>query len=313
MTKAFIATNWKKKIAFMPIEDSFDYTDYPIDIDSSSFSAVADGVTRDPTEYLPNLNTIKGKIQFSLKYPKPSPAKIAADIFTQAFPLVMRDYEPEHRDEKAIKSAFGEANNRIKKWNNQNTPNPDYVLNDFAGCVAAGISQYWHSISWGYLADCGIAIFDEKGNLKFRTEDQGPEKYDKYFWQDKRLEKIDWRNPEARKIIRKEYRNNPLEKHSFGVLTGEEKAMNYVRTGTQELIPNEHLIIYTDGLEPIIFSQEFSDKLKENDIKGLAKLCKHKVMTEGTLIHYKKPMPKKFEDYLREKLVMRMGLTDPLI
>ena len=282
MVQGFIATNIKKKIALMPTEDSFS-----MDLKNRIF-AVADGVTRDPYEFLPDIHTLLGKIRFSFGYPRPSPAEIASDIFTQTFPLVLRDYELANRDENAIRTAFEEANKKIGEWNAQHTPNPDYVLEDFAGCVASGAQLNQGLIYLGFLTDCGVAIFDEKGNLKFRTENQGPDKHDKYIWQDERLQKIDWRNPEARKIVRKDYRNNPSEEHSFGVLTGEKTAMHYVRTATQEIKPNEHLIVYSDGLEPIIFSGEFADKLRQRDFKGLENLCKQKVKTEGTLIqHYK--------------------------
>ncbi|MDP2649773.1 MAG: hypothetical protein Q8P10_02925 [bacterium] len=284
MTNGFIASNKKKKIAFMPTEDSFS-------IDSKNgILAVADGVTRDPYEFLPDMKTLMGKIRFSFGYPRPSPAKIASDIFTQTFPLVLRDYELANRDENAIRKAFEEANKKIGEWNAQNMPNPDYVLRDFAGCVASGTQLNKGLVYLGFLTDCGVAIFDEKGNLRFRTENQGPDKHDKYIWQDEKLQKIDWKNPEARRIVRRDYRNNPSEEHSFGVLTGEETAMHYVKTATQEIKPNESLIVYSDGLEPIIFSGEFADKLRQKDVKGLENICKQRVKTEGTLIYHSEPL-----------------------
>ena len=66
--------------------------------------------------------------------------------------------------------------------------------------------------------------------------------------------------------------------------------MHYVRTATAEIKPNEHLIVYTDGLEPIIFSSEFADKLRQRNFKGLENLCKQRVRTEGTLIYHSEPL-----------------------
>ena len=60
--------------------------------------------------------------------------------------------------------------------------------------------------------------------------------------------------------------------------------MHYVRTGEQEIKSGDYLLVYSDGLEPMIFSEDFRNKLNQEDIKGLAKLCKKKVKTEGTLI-----------------------------
>ena len=276
MIQRFTVENWKLRVVRYPIEDSYSFDG------ENKIIAVADGVTRDPTEYLPNIKTLSGKLQFALNYPKPSPAKKAADIFTRIFPEVIRDFK--ERDEKAIKEAFIEANRRIGKWNDHNIKNVDYLVHDFAGCVASGTSEKSGFVHYGYLTDCGIAIFDENGNLRFRTEDEGPTKKDKYIWQDERLQGIDWMNPEARRIVRKNYRNNTIEKHSFGVLTGEESAISYVRIGTQEIKLNENLIVYSDGLEEIIFSNEFASKLRNKDFTGLRRLCENKVSTEGTLV-----------------------------
>jgi len=276
MIKGFTARNWKLKLLGHPQEDS-----YSIDKENGIFS-VADGVTRDPLLYLPDITTLSGKLKFIRNYPKQSPAKIAADIFCNFFPLVLSDFLD--KNEHAMRVAFEESNKRIGEWNKENIPNSDYLLNDFAGCVSAGMSINDGVISWGYLTDCGMAILNENGDVKFRTENQGPDKYDKHIWKDKRLIGFDWRNPRTRKIIRKHYRNNPEEKSSFGVLTGEETAMDYVRTGRQEISPQDYLLVYSDGLEPIIFSGQFADMIRKQNVGGMEKLCKKNVKTEGTLI-----------------------------
>ncbi len=273
-TRQLIAENWKLKLFKHPTEEA-----YRVDTEIGAI-AVADGVTRDPMKYLPS--GFLGKLKFMWYYPKPSPAKKSADIFCETFPLVLKDFDT--KDEKAVRKAIEEANNRIGYWNTQNIPNVDYVTNDFAGCVASGTVEQKGIISWGFLTDCGVAIFDEKGNLRFRTESEDPHRLDKYIWQDSQIEGKSWNQPEVRVRIRSHYRNNPNEKHSFGVLTGQKEAMSYVRAGTQEIRPNDYLAVYTDGLEPIIFSGGFADKLKERDIDGLERLCKKGVRTEGTLV-----------------------------
>jgi len=276
MIKGFSARNWKLRLMGHPSEDS-----YSIDEKNRIFS-VADGVTRDPLLYLPDITTLGGKLKFARSYPKQSPAKMSADIFCNVFPIVLSDFRD--KDENAVRVAFGESNKKIGEWNKNNIPCPNYLLNDFAGCVSAGVSIEKGVINWGYLTDCGVTIFDKNGDIRFRTENQGPDKYDKNIRKDKRLTGLDWRNPRAREVIRKYYRNNPKEENSFGVLTGEETAMHYVRTGRKEIMPEEYLIVYSDGLEPIIFSGQFADKIREQNIRGIEKLCKRNVKTEGTLI-----------------------------
>ncbi len=274
MIKGFIFENWKLKLLRHPVEDS-----YKINKEGKIIS-VADGVTRDPMEYLGN--GLFDKINFTLKYPKPSPAKIASNIFCDTFEKVLENFYI--RDEKSVKEAFKEANNEIKKWNKENILSLDYILNDFAGCVASGISEQRGVISWGYLTDCGIAIFNTKGDLRFRTEDEGPHRLDKIFLLDDKIKGKSWSQPEVRKRIRSHYRNNPDEYYSFGVLTGEESALNYVRTGSEEIAPGDFLFVYTDGMEPIISSGDFSEKLRHNDFYGMSKLCRQNVKTEGSFV-----------------------------
>lgn len=269
MIIGFNAESKEHKKNGIPIEDSFGFDK------KKSFLAVADGVTRDPVEVLPET-----KAEFAVNYPNPSPAKITSDIFTEQF-LKIRNYNL-----KSVRLAFKYANDKIRNWNRLHIPKPDYLTRDLAGCVASGAiiqgNQFWY----GFICDCGIAVFDESGKLKFRTQDEGPAKHDKYIWRDKRLQNISWRKPKARRIIREYYRNNPLEKHSFGVLTGQSNALRYIRAGSGRLKKGDILVVYTDGLEPIIFSEEFSNILRRKDLNGLKPLCRQKVKTEGSLVIY---------------------------
>lgn len=274
--------HWKKKLGRIPTEDSFS-----TGIIVKDKLCVADGVTRDPFEVLPDLKTLRGQFQFAWNYPKPSPAKVAADIFTSTIPFVLKDYFPQNRNEFAVYESFKEANHEIREWNNKNIPCVDYLVNDFAGCVGACAAVVGDVVYYGFITDSGIAVFNEEGNLQMRTENQGPNKHDKYIWQDERLKDTSWRNPEVRKIIRSEYRNKSYQEHSFGVLTGEENAMEYVRTGKWEISRGENLFVYTDGLEKTIYSPEFSKAIRDGNESDLFNLCQRQVKSEGTMIRYK--------------------------
>lgn len=255
MLQGFTIESKKHKSLALPVEDSFAFDRKKLIL------AVADGVTRDIKE-------------------KPSPARVVADLFTGTFTFKASP------SERAIRDAFLKANDAIHAWNKINIPNPDYAPNDFAGCVASGAVVNGNEVYYGFICDCGIALFNKNGKLIFRTENQGPDKHDKFIWQDNRLKGIDWKNPEARRIIRKFYRNNPSEVHSFGVLTGEPKAMDYVHVGKRKLNNGDLLLAYTDGLELTIFSKEFSEKVKKGDLEGMKKLCQANVRSEGTLVYY---------------------------
>ena len=285
MTRGFIAENWKLRLLKHPIEDAFN-----IDPKVGAI-AVADGITRDPMSYLPNMKTLGGKLSFVWNYPRPSPAKRAADLFCETFPAALMDFG---KDENGIIEAFRAANRQIKEWNHRTIPYPNYTINDFAGCVSAGTvqdSKDKNIIHWGYIADCGLSVIDEKGNVIFKTKDDGPSKYDKHIWASDRLKGLNWRDPDARRIVRSMFRNNPEEEHSYGALTGETGAMPYINTGTIELRPIDILLVYSDGVEEILFNKEgdingeAADKIKNRDFRGLEKLCRRNVRNEGTLVY----------------------------
>lgn len=279
MATAISIKNWKLRLARIPREDA-----YSID-ETNKIIAAADGVTRDPMRYLADKKTLRGQIELAWYYPRPSPSAIVSKLFCQTFPEFLRQYKPENRNEDAVAKSIAESNKLTHAWHRTNIPSPDYLTNDFAGCVAAVTSTYQDAVTLGFLTDAGVAIFHENGELKFRTENEGPDKFHDKIWEDPRLKNLVWEDPRARAIIRCDYRNNPTEPNSFGVLTGENSAMHYVRTATQEIKPGEILVVYTDGLEKVIFSDEFAAALRTKSFLDINDLARTRVKTEGTLVY----------------------------
>ena len=286
MIKGFTKENWKAKLARLPVEDAYLFDN------RENIMVVADGVTRDPCMYLPKVNSLLGKVRWALKYPRPSPAREAAEISVKAGYSMMNSFPPHNRNPDAAEIALKQMNREIRQYGHKEFAFNDYLVNDFPGAVAALACIKEDSVVWGYICDCGVAVIDEKGNTKFRTEDEGPKLKDKGIWQDIRLSRFvkekgkenAWINPSIRKIIRSEYRNNPDSPYSFGVLTGERSAEYFLKTGEEEIEPTDSVLVYTDGLEQVVFSGEFADKIRQKDFKGLEELCQSKVRTEGTLI-----------------------------
>jgi len=285
MIYGFSVKNLDLEINKRPLEDSF-YVDR-----ENNIICVADGVTRDW-----DLNR---DLKFEENYPNPSPARIVADIFCKSFCDFLKQKKQENTfNEVYIKDAFEYSNNLIQKWNQENISEPDYLLNDLAGCVSAGMVFIKDIVYWGYICDCGICIFDKDFNLKFKTKDEGPNLKHSLIWKDPRLINTDFNNPESRKILRKDYRNNLNEKNSFGVLTGEKSAMNYVKFGKVSIDLGDFIFIYSDGISDIIFNNnklnsDFLKLLKSkkwiNNFDKLRTFCLNRVGTEGTLVIFGKP------------------------
>ncbi len=164
----FTKENWKAKLIKLPVEDA-----YLIDEKEKIF-AVADGITRDCLNGIAATPNRKGAWNIFWDYPRPSPAKTAADISCETSLKVLRDYNPQNRDEKAIWNAIEEGNKNVKIHQEKNFLEINYLENDFPGCVIAVACQYENQVYYGFIADCGIAIFNKKGVLKKRTPNEGP-------------------------------------------------------------------------------------------------------------------------------------------
>ena len=241
----------------LPIEDSFKIHNTK----ALKIITVADGITRDPIglPHLPLSQELITRIEFVEKYPRPSPAKIAADTFCRTF--ISACSKEKIVSLGTIANSFSLANSEIQTLNRKNNPHPDYLERDLWGCVASGGIIKNDTLYWGYICDCGVCIFDKNGILTFRTEND-KDKADKLA----DLKGKDWRNPKWRLERRKEYRNN-LDKKvrgrivSYGAFTGEENASSFVKTGIQKLYPGDRVFFYSDGMEKIIFSRAFQKLL----------------------------------------------------
>lgn len=296
MINGFTVLNWKLNLFRHHPEDNYRFEG---DRNEGTILAVADGVTRDPFEDLRGTNflikslytitTIPSKLQFLTHYPKPSFASAASSTFTEHFPETIEELaEQGVRGTSGINQAFREINDRIKRHNKAIFPAPDYLLNDLSGCTASAALIEDGYAHYGFISDCGVAIFKPNGDIKNLTENEGPDKHDEYIWKDERLQGNEWHQPNTRRLIRSKYRNNPNQDHAFGVLTGQETAMEYVRTGTWALDPQEILLTYSDGLEHSISSTDFSDLIRSGSYRNPRKMQRFfqkRVETEGTLVY----------------------------
>lgn len=270
----FTIQNWKKRLAGFPREDSYDF-----DV-RKNIACVADQVTRDFIDgnvATPNLKGLASAL--TGKYPHYH----SADIFTEIYMKTR---------------SFGKANDAIWSYNKEKGLVPtDYLAKDLAGCTAAGVFEEDDFLHWQFICDAGIAIVNKKGELKFKTPDEGPHSKEKNPYLERILKQHGgFANSEGRVILRSKYRNVPNEKSAYGVLTGEKESMSYVKTGKEKIDLGDYILLYTDGIGEIIFDEnglipDFSVSLKRNNILQMETFCKKRVFSEGTLVIYRKFIP----------------------
>lgn len=173
-------------------------------------------------------------------YPDPSPAEAAARLFCDA----ARDL-PASCD---VLEAFSDANARIARLNRcLGLDDPSRVFHDdAAGAVAAVAQLRAEAITWGYVGDAGVALLAGDGELLCATPDD--------------VEHARQHFPSAslparrkREVIRGELRNSATSTPgTYGVLTGEDAALRYVRHGTWSYDDVAACAAFSDGFRPLL-------------------------------------------------------------
>jgi len=287
----FTVKNWK---SLKPIEDACRVSN------DGRTIAVADKITRDPRrtpiiqfpEHKLDVLGYLGAVRFFANYPESGNdvSGLACSLFTTRH---WKDASCEEvRDEvEQINSAIGRLNDYTKKVNHWKEF--DYLEHDTPGCVAAGAVEDNGRVIYFCIADCGIAVYDKFGSIRFRTKNEGPNSRGSIDEDVAKKFNTNFSLPEGRRIIREMYRNKPDNPLSYGALTGEKEAMSYVRVGETSVDEGEILMGYSDGLEDMIENGEFrrllSEGIGEKDFgvmkDRLRRFCRSKVKSEGTLVY----------------------------
>lgn len=248
---------------------------------------VADGVTRDdvngnPVGYPQNEKEVLDWIK---RYPNPSGAKEAAKIASENFVQYVAEYPEEKITKQVILDIIKKVNEDI--WEINKDRQIDYLKEDLYCTEAVGGIIIKNTLYAFSIGDCHITVLDETLNPVFTTINNHKQFEDYIDFVYTKKNTFDWNNPNDRKMVRKEYRNNPNQKYegkdvSFGALSGEKQAEYFLDVYEVDLEKATYVCAYSDGCEPI-----FEDKEK------LAQIIQHpeSLKNEGkerTLILYEK-------------------------
>ena len=231
-----------------PVEDSYYAND--------CFAIVADGITRDPVGVL-DLYSVSFEEAKRL-YPRPSGGELAAQELTNFAMKYIKRIDMQDDIEQAMCDLLIEGNRSIKELNDRFVPECDYLQNDYYGTVGACASIVANQLYYSYICDCGIIVYDKDGNIKFQTED------DKAVYSDSYIDEIGipWNLPEARVIVRRDYRNNIYNIQdnqcvSYGALTGEKDAVSFIRSGFINVDSTDTIVVYGDGFTNLLHLPDF--------------------------------------------------------
>ena len=245
---------------------------------------VADGITRDPIGISDFSKCTKQ--EFLEKYPRPSGAFLAAREVCSTFANVTG----------SLVDRLVEANRSVRVLNEKSIKECDYLENDYYGTVASCVRIEDNILNYAYICDCGVIVYNKNGKIRFKTED------DKELYSDPYINKIGipWNLPEARKKVRSEFRNNTNnivdgKCISYGALTGEDSAVNFIKSGQLKLEDGDTIVVYSDGFSCFLSEIEFINNIInfnkdsfEKYIEEKAKGDYEKYRKEKTLVILKK-------------------------
>jgi serine/threonine protein phosphatase PrpC len=188
---------------------------------------VADGVSR-----------LRGR---DGSYPSPSPAAQAAQILVDESMRFLRDYHDRSEQITYVQliEALVAANKAIAHYNQHAFPTPDFGINDYAGAVGIIAYVFEKTCIYAYIGDC--LGFHFKTSERVALTVNQTEGIEAYLTAHKNTDQIE-------QIVRREIRNNRDHPLGWGVLTGEEKAQHFIRSGQLTLTAGDRLLFCTDGM-----------------------------------------------------------------
>jgi len=212
-------------------------------------------------------------------YPNPSGAGEIARIFSEgALAEAERLYDTFSDDTMLeVFQCGNRAGGEYNRAQGKSKETSNFFDFDMFAATAAIVIAKGANVYWGTMCDSFVAQFGNDGRRVFRS----PE-----CWSAPRITKHtekEWSafsEKEQRQELRRVYRNgvdgegNPI---GYGVITGEEEAMKYVRCGLLDAHNRDLFLIYTDGFEHYIDLPEFIELFSTwpDDLQSRVKAFTH--------------------------------------
>jgi len=245
---------------------------------------VADGVTRDLIggDIRPYPKTKEEATYIAEHYPNPSGAFESSKIIADNFVKYMK--QAKKITETEILEAIKKANKDV--WEINKNRKIDYVGEDlYCSEAVGGVITEEFLYCFG-IGDCYIKVYDENYDELFTTvnDHEWMEKFEEEY-----LKKglYNWLDPRSRLLIRGALRNNYIvtyqgEKVGYGALTGEDRAMDFVKVHKIPLAKAKYIVAYSDGCMPYFENKEEIKKTLENPDRIIGN------GSERTLVVYEK-------------------------
>jgi len=239
-TRSFTKKYSGAMVKFAPAEDYIAQKGYAF--------AVCDGVT----------------LQHIEPYPNPSPAFFAAQAFGDAV--------VEHLSEgnlEELRTAYRAGSEAVRAYNAYIGITPetvDFLKKQYAATVGVFGLIKASTLYFGQITDCGIIVVDKNGHRQISLMDEH-KPYVGFIKNMRDEGSVVAGSPEEHQFVRSKLVNDTTHKFDgyevgFGVVTGEESAEHFLRTGAISLLPGDIVIGYSDGFLPYFEDDAFLDFLR---------------------------------------------------
>jgi len=200
------------------------------------------------------------------RYAYPAGARAAAQIFCQScLEYLEENFKPA---KKIIETAFDFANERIWELNKQEGMKEklDYLIYDYFDTVGVAGFFFKRELFYGYVGDCGLAIFDKNNRLKFQTKDRVEPAVKRARVIHKNWDEMEQK--QRTEIFHRDFRNNPSVQ-GYGSFTGEKGVKRYYQIDSLILNSGDLILFYSDGFVEYLKLSEFIKILRKEDKKAL--------------------------------------------
>lgn len=202
------------------------------------------------------------------EYSYPAGAATAAMVFCyEAIDSLENNFKNKNSS-ILLKNAFDKVNQKIREINEIEgiTKKLDYLVYDYFDTVGVAGFLKKDILHYGFVGDCGLAVFNKNNKIKFQTKDQVEPARINASRKHKNWSKLSL--AERTIIMHKEFRNC-REGDGYGSFSGEEGVKDYYEIGEIKLSPGDLIVFYSDGFLPYFQFKDFTAILRKQNKKML--------------------------------------------
>lgn len=216
-------------------------------------------------------------------YAFPAGARAAAQIFCYTLcEFLEKNLTPYLREKQLtllISKGFDLANERIRQLNLNEEIDRKMNYLDYDWFDTVGVVGFiWKGkLFYGYVGDCGLAVFGKDNELKFKTQN----KVDLAVEKAKSLHQ-DWDklgSNQKNLIMHRDFRNR-ADAQGYGSFTGEEGVKKYYQINKISVKKGDLVVFFSDGFLNYFQWPEFIEILRKQDKKSLDEFTYNKAVID---------------------------------